>query len=88
MVSKFIVGLKQWFSAFSGPWTIFLKKYPMDHFVMLTSHEQLVETVLHIISELKGMFYLGTLWSTRNSTLRISGLKRSDMKCHVCVLED
>jgi len=25
-----------------------LEKYPMDHFVMLTFHEQLVETVLHI----------------------------------------
>jgi len=25
-----------------------LKKYPMDHFAMLTPHEQLVETVLHI----------------------------------------
>jgi len=24
------------------------KKYPMDHFAMLTPHEQLVETVLHI----------------------------------------
>jgi len=25
-----------------------LQKYPMDHFAMLTAHEQLVETVLHI----------------------------------------
>jgi len=24
------------------------KKYPMGHFAMLTRHEQLVETVLHI----------------------------------------
>jgi len=40
-----------------------LKKYPMDHFDMLTPHEQLVETVLHI-SERNGNFNLriyGTL---------------------------
>jgi len=24
------------------------KKYPMDHFAIMTSHEQLVETVLHV----------------------------------------
>jgi len=26
-----------------GPWTIFLKKYPVVHFAMLTPHEQLVK---------------------------------------------
>jgi len=30
------------------PWTIFLKKYRIDHSAMLTPHEQLVETALHI----------------------------------------
>jgi len=31
-----------------GPWPMFSKKYPMDHFAVLTPHQQLVETVLHI----------------------------------------
>jgi len=33
-----------------------LKKYPMNHFVVLTPHEQLIEAVLHTV---QGMFYQG-----------------------------
>jgi len=33
---------------FFGPWPIFLKIL-VDHIAMLTSHEQLVKTVLHIL---------------------------------------
>jgi len=36
-----VVDLAHWFPTFFGPWPIFLKKYPMDHFAMLTPHEQL-----------------------------------------------
>jgi len=38
----------QWSPTVFGSQTIFFKKYPMDHFAMLTPHEQPVETVLHI----------------------------------------
>jgi len=43
-----MVKLGQWFSTVFGPGTIFKKKYPMDHFAVLTAHEQLVESVLQI----------------------------------------
>jgi len=35
----------------------FFKKYPMDHFAMLTPHEQLVETVLHKPQSSVNAFY-------------------------------
>jgi len=34
-----IIGLEQCFSTFFGPWTVFLKKYLMDHFPMLQTQE-------------------------------------------------
>ena len=47
---KYFLHLDQWFSTFF--WHVdhlYLKKtYLTDHFAMLTPHEQLVETVLHI----------------------------------------
>jgi len=40
--------LGQWLSTLFGPLDVFLKKYPMDHYAMLTPHEQLDEIVMHI----------------------------------------
>jgi len=72
---RVIIGLRQWFSTFFGLWTIFSKN-PMDHFAMLTPHEQLVETALHImelsVDHLK--FQVVHRWSTW-TTLRITDLR-------------
>jgi len=39
--------LMQWFSTFCSPWTIFMWKYLIKDFSMLTPHEQQVENILH-----------------------------------------
>jgi len=47
-----VLTLCQWFSTFFGPWTIFSKKVsdgPLCYADTSTPHEQLVETVLHIM---------------------------------------
>jgi len=43
------IAVNQWFSPFlAHDMGHLFKKYPMDHFAMLTPREQLVETLLHI----------------------------------------
>jgi len=42
-----VYAVVQCFSTFLSPWTIFFKKYLMEHFVILAPHEQLAKTVLH-----------------------------------------
>jgi len=53
----------------------------MHHFAMLTSREQLVETVLNMVSELKGMLNLDHPWSTW-TRMRIIDLDRWVFRAH------
>ena len=50
----------------------------MDHFAMLTPREQLVENVSASVSQLFIADLWISQWTTRNSTLRITGLNQRD----------
>ena len=58
--------LDQRFSTFFGPRTIFLKNYPLDHFYMLTRHEQQSKLYCAYVREhfIKDLW--NSLWTTRN----------------------
>ena len=63
-VLKYIdAALQRCFSIIPGPWTTFLKKFPMDHLAVLTPHEQQVENVLHKVTIFRNVLsrFYGTL---------------------------